>query len=199
MAQIPLSLVTGFLGSGKTTFLRHVSRRLAGRRIVYLVNEFSSLNVDGVALAEIGPDVICVPGGSIFCKCLVGEFIDRLLAIPRSIEGVIVEASGIADPKVVSDMLRQTKLDRLYNLVSIISIADPGSFPKLLATLPNIRAQVEAADIVLLNKVDRFDESRVAATQTQLRRIDPRADPPDRPRGRGHRSACRIAGPGSTR
>ncbi len=150
MKRIPLSLVTGFLGSGKTTFLKHTARRLAGRRIVYLVNEFSALDVDTQSLRQISPDVIAIPGGSIFCKCLVGDFIQTLSRVPQrfgssqpgsadTIEGLIVEASGIANPKVVADMLRETKLDAVYSLASVVAIVDPGSFGKLLVTLPNIR------------------------------------------------------------
>ena len=63
MSRIPLSLVTGFLGSGKTTFLKQTARRLANRRIVYLVNEFSALDVDGAVLGEFGPNVVSIPGG----------------------------------------------------------------------------------------------------------------------------------------
>lgn len=181
MARIPLSLVTGFLGSGKTTFLQQTARRLADRRIVYLVNEFSSLDVDGTVLAAIGPNIVSVPGGSIFCKCLVGEFILHLREIPRRfhtadqpIAGVIVEASGISNPKVVADMLRETTLDALYELTSIVSVADPGSFRKLLVTLPNIRAQIEASDIVLLNKIDLFSEEQIAGTEIAMRQLNPR-------------------------
>ncbi len=181
MARIPLSLVTGFLGSGKTTFLQQTARRLADRRIVYLVNEFSSLDVDGTVLAAIGPNIVSVPGGSIFCKCLVGEFILHLGEIPRRfhtadqpIAGVIVEASGISNPKVVADMLRETTLDALYELTSIVSVADPGSFRKLLVTLPNIRAQIEASDIVLLNKIDLFSEEQIAGTESEMRQLNPR-------------------------
>jgi G3E family GTPase len=180
-ARIPLSLVTGFLGSGKTTFLKHVAARQAGRRLVYLVNDFSALDVDGAILSEIGPNVVSVPGGSIFCKCLVGDFIDHLVRIAQQfrspdqlIDGLIIEASGIADPKVVADMLRQTKLDRVYELARIVAVADPGSFHKLLATLPNIRSQIEAADTVLLNKIDLFDEPGIAATEAAIREINPR-------------------------
>lgn len=182
MARIPLSLVTGFLGSGKTTFLKYTADRLAGQPVVYLVNEFSSLDVDGQDLRQIGPDTICIPGGSIFCKCLVGEFITALSEIPekfcspaKPIAGVIVEASGIANPKVVADMLRETKLDAVYGLSCVVAVVDPGSFGKLLVTLPNIRAQVEAADVILVNKVDLFDQKDIAATEAAVRQIRPEA------------------------
>lgn len=180
MERIPLSLVTGFLGSGKTTFLKYTAAKLAQRRMAYLVNEFSALDVDGVILREIGPNVVSIPGGSIFCACLVTTFLYHLSEIPKKyhtaespLEGVIVEASGIANPKVVADMLRETKLDAVYDLRCVVAVADPGSFRKLLMTLPNIRSQIEAADVVLLNKVDLFGEADVAATEQAIGQIKP--------------------------
>jgi G3E family GTPase len=182
-SRIPLSLVTGFLGSGKTTFLQHAAARLKGRRVVYLVNEFSALDVDGAALRGLGPQVVSIPGGSIFCRCLVSDFVQHLSEIPRlfatgqapALDGVIVEASGIANPKVILDMLGETGLDKVYDLACILSVVDPGSFLKLLATLPNIRAQIEAADTILLNKIDLFVPEQVTRTEEAIRRIHPAA------------------------
>jgi len=74
--------VTGFLGSGKTTFLKHIVEQYRERRLVYLVNEFSPHDIDGAIVSQKNPNVVAIPGGSIFCKCLVTEFIDRLESIP---------------------------------------------------------------------------------------------------------------------
>ncbi len=182
MPRIPLCLVTGFLGSGKTTFLQHTARRLAEQRIVYLVNEFSDLDIDTQVLRRIGPNTVSIPGGSIFCKCLVVSFLHHLTEVPKRwhseqqpVAGVIVEASGIADPRVVADMLAETKLDQVYDLTSIVTIIDPGSVHKLLATLPNIYAQIASADTVLINKTDLFDEQKVTVTEAAVREINPHA------------------------
>ncbi len=174
--MIPVSLVTGFLGSGKTTFLQRCVERLRERRIVYLVNEFSPTDVDG-QLLDLPPDqLVTIAGGSIFCRCLVTDFIGRLREIAdkhAAIDGVIIEASGIADPKVVAQMLAETRLDEAFHLATIISIVDPDTFGDLLETLPNIRAQVEAAGVAIINKVDLHDEAALGATERQLGAINP--------------------------
>ena len=181
--MIPLSLITGFLGSGKTTFLRRVIERYRGRRLAYLVNEFSSVDVDGRLLASEGEQIICLPGGSIFCKCLVTSFIRQLRDIAElrdrpdePLEGLVVEASGIADPRVVGRMLEETRLDQLYRLTSVISVVDPGSFLALRETLPNITAQIEASHLAIVNKADLFDEDRLMLVEAALREINPQID-----------------------
>ena len=79
--MIPVALVTGFLGSGKTTLLRRVIATHRDRRLAYLVNEFAPVDVDGRLLAAEGAPVVALPGGSIFCQCLVGSFIEQLRGI----------------------------------------------------------------------------------------------------------------------
>jgi G3E family GTPase len=172
---IPICLVTGFLGSGKTTFLRHLAVVHAARRLVYLVNEFSPRDIDGALVSATAPDVISVPGGSIFCRCLVTEFIARLQEIPRrfgAIEGVVIEASGMANPKVMATMLRETRLDQQYRLATVLAVVDPGSFGKLRRTLPNIVAQIEAADVALINKTDLFPPEIVAGLAAELQSLN---------------------------
>jgi len=177
--MIPLALVIGFLGSGKTTFLKQLARRHCGRKIVYLVNEFSAKDVDGALLAAETPDVVSVAGGSIFCRCLVTEFIARLRELPARfgtpaapVEAVVVEASGIANPAVASQMLREAQLDRQYELAAVLAIVDPGSFGKLLLTLPNIRVQIEAANHILINKTDAYPCALIEQTETAVREIN---------------------------
>jgi len=173
---IPICLVTGFLGAGKTTFLKAITRHHLQRRLVYLVNEFSPRDIDGAIVSESNPDVVSVPGGSIFCKCLVTQFISQLQAIPARFgtpEGLVIEASGMANPKVMASMLRETRLDAQYRLARIISVVDPGSFHKLCRTLPNITAQIEASDLALINKTDLYAGEAIRATVEALRAINP--------------------------
>ncbi|MFW5868030.1 MAG: GTP-binding protein [Armatimonadota bacterium] len=180
--MIPLCLVTGFLGSGKTTFLRRLVQRHGDEKIVYLVNDFSPQDVDGALLEEVEEDVVAIPGGSIFCRCLVTQFVGTLKAIPERFDsedeplrGVVIEASGVANPMVIEQMLDETGLGEVYRLATIVSIVDPGSLPKLVATLPNIRAQIEAADVVLLNKIDQFAADRVEQAAEIAREINAEA------------------------
>jgi G3E family GTPase len=180
--MIPAALITGFLGSGKTAYLRYLMERHRDRRLVYLVNEFSPVDVDGRLLADPEDRVVSLPGGSIFCTCLVSEFIKTMTDIPERFhrdgappEGVVIEASGVANPRVVERMLHETRLDALFTLTAVVSVVDPGSFPTLVHTLPNIIDQVQASDTVILNKTDLFDEAAVANTEAEVRRVHPDA------------------------
>lgn len=172
--MIPICLITGFLGTGKTTLLKRIVEENRDRKWIYLVNEFSALDVDGAIVSAENPDVVSIPGGSIFCKCLVTEFIQQMARIrwkhPEA-EGVVIEASGMADPRVIADMLKETGLGDYFEIANIVSIVEPRSFLRLIHTLPNIVHQVEAADTVLLNKCDLFDESQLAETEQAVRNI----------------------------
>jgi len=172
--MIPICLITGFLGTGKTTLLKRLVTENRDRKWIYLINEFSAMDVDGAIVSQENPDVISIPGGSIFCKCLVTEFIGQMTKIHEQhsdAEGVIIEASGMADPRVIADMLVETGLGTYFVLHHMITIVEPRSFLRLIHTLPNITHQVEAADLVLLNKCDLFKEEQLQETERAVRNI----------------------------
>lgn len=177
---IPLTLVTGFLGSGKTTLLRNLALRYEQHKIAYAVNEWASVTIDSHLLGETALPVSALPGGSIFCTCLSGDFVLELVSLlarhdePGSpLEAVVVEASGVANPGAIQSLLADTNLDRVYRLAKVVSVIDPGTFETLLETLPNITAQVAASDEVLINKADLYDETRLVRVEEAVRRIQP--------------------------
>lgn len=174
--MIPLCLLTGFLGSGKTTLLKRLVDHLQGKRIAYVVNEFSSLDVDTKLLGVHNPSIISIPGGSIFCKCLVSEFIKQMNAIATMqppFEGLVIEASGMSDPRVIQKMLVETRLDKHFSISSIISVADPSTLIKLIHTLPAVKAQIEASDTIILNKIDRAKTEAITKSEEIIRSINP--------------------------
>ncbi len=178
--MIPLCLVTGFLGSGKTTLLRQIASRYPERRLVFLVNELAAVNVDGRRLAQEGRAVETVLGGSIFCQCRAADFIKILRKIPgrqgtsgNPADGVIVETSGIADPAVFQKMLRDSGLETVYETASVIAVAAPGRFLKLLPVLPNLRAQIETANTVIINKTDLAAPGETEKIEVAVRGIKP--------------------------
>ena len=177
--RIPICLVTGFLGSGKTSFLRHIAAEQREQRLAYIVNEFSSFDIDGDVISHDAENVKAIPGGSIFCRCLVTEFIGTLSRLSEDfgeLDGVVIEASGMADPSVTGQMLEETKLDKVYGPLRVISIVDPNSYHKLSAVLPGIVKQVEAAGVVLVNKIDICTEAQVESTVASVRNLNPAAE-----------------------
>ena len=177
---IPITLVTGFLGSGKTTLLQQVARRYPDKNFVFLVNEFSPYGVDPTLLEGTGIPVISVEGGSIFCKCKVGDFLTHLKNFPdrfrskeKKIDGLFIETSGLADPRVIHRLLKETELDAEFSVRYIVAIVVAARFLAVVNTLPVVRAQVETADKVILNKLDISKPEEIDKALKVIRKINP--------------------------
>lgn len=178
--MIPIALITGFLGAGKTTYLQRIVQANRDRRLLYLVNDFASVDIDAQLIAAAGEDVVSIAGGSIFCRCLITEFIGQMKAIldrhdDAPIEGVVIEASGMADPGSIGRMLSESRLDSHFRLSTVVSVIDPCSLHKLLNTLPNIKSQIRAADWVIINKVDACGPQVLRQAEDAVIEINPRA------------------------
>lgn len=183
--SVPIWLVAGFLGAGKTTLLRRLVHGAAGRRLVFVVNEFSAVDVDAALIEREGGDALAVAGGSIFCRCLISEFVAVLSRVSEGVpgrdgtvfqpDGVVVEASGMADPRSLRRLLAESGLDRRFHVAGVTAVVDPGTLMKLLLVLPNIRGQIESADLVLLNKTDLHAPEAVEKVRKRLAAINPHA------------------------
>ena len=182
---LPVWLIVGFLGAGKTTVLRRLVHAAQGRRLIYVVNEFSAVDVDAGLIEREGGTAIAVPGGSIFCRCRIPDFVDVLRRVAEGIpaangdvfqpEGVVVEASGIADPRSMRRLLAESGLDAQFHVAGVTAVVDPSTFMKLMLVLPNIRGQIEAADLILLNKNDLHAPETIKKIQKAIVAINPRA------------------------
>ncbi|MEI7899700.1 MAG: GTP-binding protein [bacterium] len=184
-ATCPIWLVVGFLGAGKTTLLQRLAKTTRGRSLVYVVNEFSAVDVDACLIEREGGKTIAVPGGSIFCRSLIAEFVNVLHQVSEGRvnnadpafrpEGVVIEACGIADPRSMRRLLAESRLDALYHVAGVIAVVDPGTLMKLLLVLPNIRGQIESADLILLNKMDLHAPATIEKVRSKISAMNPRA------------------------
>ena len=186
---IALVLLTGFLGSGKTTLLNSMLSRATDGRTGILVNEFGTVGVDGALIRKSGTEdgmtVYEVADGSIFCTCKSASFVAGLrmfarLPETRRPERLVVEASGMSDPSGLTKLLRDNRLAGDYVVVKIVCLVDAVRFPKVVDTLPAVRRQVEAADSIVINKVDLLEEAGPTqeADPTQEASAEPPAEPP---------------------
>ena len=181
MSVIPFYLVTGFLGSGKTTLLKRLLERYADRkRIAVIQNEFAAGSVDGVELRQTGKtfEILEINRGSVFCVCLLSDFKNSVAKLIDSClpDLIILEATGLADPIAIGQLLQAQELrDRLY-LAHVWCIADSTSFLQMEAAVTRMAHQVRVADTVILNKTDLADPETIQAVATRVSTLNPHAE-----------------------
>lgn len=154
-----LIIVNGFLGSGKTTFIKKYLQE-ADITVPVIVNEFGNTDYDKELLEKEGSPIHLIQHGSIFCTCKAADFVavlTRLLL--EGHEEILVESSGFADPtgmdSLIAQALQRTALQSIE--VCSISIVDPLTFMKLVGSMTMLRRQIEMADLILINKIDLVD------------------------------------------
>ena len=158
--KIPFYIVTGFLGGGKTTFLKHFLHTFSGRyRIGVIQNEFAPGQVDGAELRREEEDfeLLEINKGSVFCVCLLNDFTRSLKSFVEKYRPdiLLLEASGLADPIAVAEVLQGPELFPLLYLSYIWTIVDAENFEKTGAMIMRVERQVRVADKILINKTDK--------------------------------------------
>jgi len=176
-STLPVTILTGFLGTGKTTLLNRLLRANHGMRLAVLVNDFGAINIDARLIDYLDEDSISLTNGCVCCS-MRGNMVTSTLAVlerPEPPEHLIVEASGIADPIGVAGAFRtsalreQTRVDGIITLVD----AEQAQNPRLDSQL--IHDQIRSADVVVLNKVDLVDAPRRAELVGWIRSLAPGA------------------------
>lgn len=159
-----LYLITGFLGAGKTTFLRRFLPLFSGEKIRLIINEFGEAGVDGSLLKELSPVLEEISGGSVFCACRLDQF-EKALSQCGVDETILVEASGLSDPTGVRRLFAQT--DRFPHIAYMggICLVDAVRFPKVYATARFSVRQLAASDVVVLNKIDKATPEQLEKTR----------------------------------
>ena len=174
---IPLYLITGFLGSGKTTLLKNILARYSDKkRIAVIQNEFAAKGIDGIELKLTGSGfkLVEINNGSVFCVCRMANFVESVQNMVEEYrpEMIFLEASGLADPINIIELLGREGLNGRVGLANVITIVDAPNFEKGRKTLTRFRHQIMIADTVLINKSDIFDGNN-SRLQMQVRDINP--------------------------
>jgi G3E family GTPase len=176
-ARLPVTVVTGFLGSGKTTLVKHILTNQQGLRTAVIVNEFSDIGIDGDLIVSAEDDMVELENGCICCS-INGTFVDaifRILDRGRKVDYLVVETTGLADPlPVVLTFLRSEFRDSI-RLDSIITVADAASFCLDLYESQAAHNQLRYGDVVLLNKCDLVGAECVQAVEGAIRVVTPGA------------------------
>ncbi len=179
--RIPATILTGFLGSGKTTLLNHILAANAGLRIAIIVNELGDIGIDGGLIEQTDPggqsDIVELTAGCICCTIrgdlLIG--LRRILQRDEPPEYLIIETTGIADPLPIAQTLFIPGLTQIVRLDGIVTLVDADQVRGQIHTSEMVAAQIEFANIILLNKVDLVTPDDLAVIEKGLRTLNPYA------------------------
>ena len=172
-----LYVLTGFLGSGKTTVLLRLLEALKGKRVGVIQNEFGKLGIDGTILRNDDIQMVEINRGSIFCSCLKLSFVQALAEMAQQdFDYLFVESSGLGDPSNVEEILEAAKAlagDR-YSFQGAICLVDSVNFLDQLEDLETVYRQLKHCHLAVLTKVDLVDGERICALKAKIREINPK-------------------------
>ncbi|GFO82779.1 MAG: cobalamin biosynthesis protein CobW [Methyloceanibacter sp.] len=188
VARVPCTIVTGFLGSGKTTLIRHVLANANGRRLAVIVNEFGDVGIDGEILKGCGDencteDNIVELANGCLCCTVADEFVpalDEILARAPQVDHIVIETSGLALPKPLVQAFHWPAIKNRVTVDGVIAVVDGAALAggRVSADLEALSAQrsaddaldhddpieevfedqIACADLIVLNKRDLLDD-----------------------------------------
>ena len=202
-AKKPVTLITGYLGSGKTTVMNELLKNQAGKKIALIVNDMGSINLDADLLkkgsvSQLDTKMIELQNGCICCT-LQKEFMEQIEQLSREdeIEAVLVEASGISNPASIADgFLAYEELHKKSSvfLNSIVTVVDADRiYTEFLAEMAELQDkeateeedpdiinlvmdQIEFCNVILLNKCDLLKKEQLEKVKTVIRQLQPEAE-----------------------
>jgi G3E family GTPase len=181
--RIPVTIVTGFLGSGKTTLVNRVLHEAHGSRIAVIENELGEEGIDGeILLQDAGDRIVEMMNGCICCTVrgdlvrILGDLAAKRAAGELAFERVVIETTGLADPAPVAQtFFLEPGVVREYRLDGIVTLVDAKHGGVALTEHREAQAQVGFADRLLLTKTDLVHEDESLALIARLERINAKA------------------------
>ena len=178
--SIPFYILTGFLGSGKTSVINSLLSQFRDKKIGLILNDFGSINIDS-ALVQGTSDVVStksLSGGQIFCSCLSGSFIKSVVEMSTfDVDVILVEASGLAKPvpllEIASIIIDQGKGTLSYG--GMVCIVDAERYHILSQSLKAVEEQVVFSDWFIVNKSDLVSEASLQETISSVASLKPHA------------------------
>ena len=169
-------LITGFLGSGKTTFLNRIIDKFPkDKKLTILMNEFGEIGIDGTLIEGEELDMMEISKGSIFCVCVKTDFIKGLYELKNAVQPdvLIIESTGVANP---SDLKRDLKLpifDDRFQFVEQFCVLDAAHFLDAYDTYASLEKQIASSTVFIINKTDLAPTQKIEEVKEVVHQFHP--------------------------
>jgi G3E family GTPase len=181
--RIPVSIVTGFLGSGKTTLINRLLKRPDMNKVAVIVNELGEQSIDH-DLVEVSSEQMMLLNNGCLCCVLRGDlqqtlrdmFVKRRTGEIIDFERVVIETTGLADPApVMQTLMTDTMLQAQYRLDCVVTLVDAVNGVGQLDTMQEAVKQAALADRIVITKSDLSNDEAIGNLQARLRELNPQA------------------------
>ena len=175
-SRVPVTVVTGFLGSGKTTLINRILTEQHGRKIAVIVNEFGEVSIDGQLIVQDDQEDLVEFNNGCLCCTVRGDLIDTLAKLQErsELDAILIETTGLADPApVASTFFLADELTSKTRLDSFVALADAVNLEQNLAQSEDAQEQIAFADIILINKKDLVSEEKIKEVELLIRLSNP--------------------------
>ncbi|MBK5253942.1 MAG: GTP-binding protein [Peptostreptococcaceae bacterium] len=176
--MVKIIILTGFLGSGKTTMMQSLIASYSDEKIGLIINEFGEINIDAKLVTSDGIDMAELTNGSIFCACIKDKFVESLIEMSKKdIDYLFIESSGLADPSNMDEIVRGIEKETSGNLKleGSVCIVDALNFIELMDVMVSITRQIEHANAIIVNKMDLIEDEKLREIEEEIKKVNPYA------------------------
>lgn len=175
MKKIPITILTGFLWSGKTTLLNHIIGNANGRKIAVVENEFGSTGIDAELIEKSTEEIVEISDGCICCTVRKDfiQAIDRLLQSWRIIDHIIIECSGLSEPLPIAQSFLMNDMSGRVRLDSIICLIDAENIVNNITNHTSTALdQIEFADFCIITKWEKTNQNIINSIEDIIRKVN---------------------------
>ena len=175
----PVTILTGFLGAGKTTFLNHIITENPDKKFAIIENEFGQINIDSSLVINTDEHIFELSNGCICCSVNgeLSDLLNKLVTGPYEFDHLIIETTGIADPSAVAAVfMTDYNIQTVFKLDGVICLVDCAHVLDVLGVEEEASQQIAFSDYIIYNKSDDADGEQIELIKQKTKALNPLAD-----------------------